>query len=328
MPCRVRHGFAVQGIMILILLGIALIQVFFTHYDALKWMEPLALLIHQKAVTRSLLMPEPVGSFIAAFLFGGSLQIRKTDYAFRVLGIYHLIVVSGSHLRSLEWILNFLTRLRCAQLLSLFIFTLSNRMEPSCLRAFVQVTVSKISPRFQARPLWCHYASILLCLSVRPQLLDSLAFQLSCLASLAVNISEVLELLPKRLQNLQTTFLATVLTCPLILPLAPCISSLVLPANLVFIPVFERLIMPVSLLAFILPPMAPWLVVPFEKLMGAIQGIAAIPAPEVCVSEFSNGKGNMILWFVLWLSFSLLSSALKRKKISQNIILFQSGRSS
>ena len=140
--------------------------------------------------------------FYAAILFGEDKGIRQNPEisSFIILGLYHVIVVSGSHLiflnQFIEKSLFFISskKRKAIGFVFLTVFTMANEWQAACLRAYIQwILRIFFQPKFY-NDEDIQIFSICLCLFLDPTLINSISFQLSCAASLGLVISGHLHL--------------------------------------------------------------------------------------------------------------------------------------
>jgi len=134
---------------------------------------------------------------MSGLILGNKQKIAPEDYQyFKVTGILHLVVASGSNISLLFLITSVLLSFfkatqKFAFVISLLvIWTYTNYLlfSPPILRAAVMASYfigSKVFQR-QYRPLWCLAMSLLSLLVISPELLTNLSFQLSLSSTLGI----------------------------------------------------------------------------------------------------------------------------------------------
>ncbi|WP_085449736.1 DNA internalization-related competence protein ComEC/Rec2 [Halalkalibacter krulwichiae] len=185
--------------------------------------------------------------------------------AYQHLGIIHLLAVSGLHVGMLVSILFYvlirfgLARERAMEIMIVIlpVYIIFAGAAPSVIRASIMAMVVLLSMRFRKKlsPIAGISLVYLGYLAINPLTLFHLGFQLSFLISFGLIISA-----PTIIQKYQhpisqlivITFLAQLLSFPLILYHTFEFSLLSLPLNLVYIPVITTVVLPLTLLAFLL----------------------------------------------------------------------------
>jgi ComEC/Rec2-related protein len=175
-------------------------------------------------------------------------------FILKTLSLWHLLVVSGSHLVVLDFILNFtfknFTSEKNRFYLKLFVFigfAFMTGLQAPLLRAIFQVLIAKINQFLKLNlssseiVLW----SGVLCLIFFPYLCSSLSLQLSWMASLILS-----HFSNKNLLSLHTLIYIFIL---------PVIATLQIPHpvsifyNLIFGPLLSIVLFPMSLVLIVLP---------------------------------------------------------------------------
>jgi ComEC/Rec2-related protein len=238
--------------------------------------------------------PSPWNWFYEAILIGRDDGLRNQGIlrSFFVLGLYHLIVVSGSHVLALEKIIAtafFFLPPRSKKYLaftSLVVFCLINRLQASCVRAFVSWLVvqkmGKVKATLQGD---LQFIVTCLCLFFEPQWVTSLSFQLSCGATLGLAIASSFHLKKQVSKRFASTFFCALMTSPLIFCIQPCLSWLVIPANTFAMPLFEGVLMPLSLINVFIPPLGHFTEHLFSLIFGISDFVARFEKPLLCLDE-------------------------------------------
>lgn len=173
--------------------------------------------------------------------------------SFKNLGLYHLLVVSGSHLIFLENLLNLALRGRLRFFVGpiLLVFTFFTGLQPPCLRAFVQWSLQLASQRKRLFLRSWQICGISGCLSLLlfPHWLHSYSFLLSWCCSLALSVA------PMVVRRPYAPVAFYVFMLPALLRLAPP-HPLSIVVNILLAPIFGFVLLPVGLLTLILPAMA------------------------------------------------------------------------
>lgn len=167
----------------------------------------------------------------------------ELELLFLTTGLYHLIVVSGSHLLFLDSLLKKVIPLQTIlKWAVLFLFSLMCLFNPPILRAFIQHSLSIASQKHYLR-LRSHQlilCSGLITLSLCPSLITSISLQLSWAAALCMSLNATAKI---------KVFLCLLYITPLLGPQSPVWGL----NNLLFIAVFEALLFPISIAAVALP---------------------------------------------------------------------------
>ena len=175
---------------------------FFYFYDSVKCFYQtysfyFANLISDLNDNFSLFFPQSISSLMSGLILGNRQKISQENYHyFKVTGILHLIVASGSNISLLFLITSSLlsffqvVKKYCLFINLWVIWTYTNYLSfnPPILRAAVMASYfigSKFWQR-QYRPLWCLALSLLSLLLVSPDLLTDLSFQLSLSSTLGI----------------------------------------------------------------------------------------------------------------------------------------------
>ncbi|RME16871.1 MAG: hypothetical protein D6797_03665 [Bdellovibrio sp.] len=169
----------------------------------------------------------------------------------KTLGLYHLLVISGLHILSLEKAVSFCCRRNKAlTLLSLFIFCLACQMRPPVTRAFLALLINYFQKQRKLfwSPVQRAWATGCLTLFLFPEWWSSFSFLLSWAASLLIS-------LPIKRPLIKITFLYLGLQ-PLLLSFSP-LSPLSILINWALTPLWILWVLPMSLLGLV-PPLSPY----------------------------------------------------------------------
>ncbi|CAK1222993.1 DNA internalization-related competence protein ComEC/Rec2 [Fructobacillus evanidus] len=254
-------------------------------------------------------LPNPVRNYALALLLGSKDQTLYDDNPkIQELGLIHLFSLSGFHVAFLITVIRWLGRLvGLYQELTLAIMALCligfywlTACPPILVRAVIagesRIFAQAFNRRFASIQIWSW--SLLLTLVVHPQILLTLGGQLSFFLTLALAI------LPDYWPTWQKGLFLSVLTFPLIVAQQYTWNLWQSLANLIAIPVFSLVILPVVLVAFFgqvvpgLVTIANWLVTMFDQAvywLGNLPGqivIGALPWPILLVLGFAP-------WFLL-----------------------------
>ncbi len=278
---------------LVIWVGVALLQILFIKLNFLNSLEKISLGFHLAAYHFLEKIPSSWNWFFEAILIGRNegLRGRPEMQSFFTLGIYYLLVVSGIHVLALEKALQksfrfFPTKVKNRLVFfSLLVFCLINRNQPPCFRALISYLLNKnmgTKPVLQGD---LQFIITCLCLSIQPAWISSLSFQLSCAATLGIAMASSFKVKHHFGRRLLSTVLCTVSMGPLLFYIQPCVSWLIIPANIVALPLFEALIMPMSLITAVAQPLYRI----SEKILAAIFKLttyfAYFEKPALCLDE-------------------------------------------
>ncbi|OCS94694.1 DNA internalization-related competence protein ComEC/Rec2 [Caryophanon latum] len=212
------------------------------------------------------IFPESIAPEAKALLFGDQQETEEeAQRAYLALGITHLFAISGLHIALLAWLLYeamIICRVRkeVAQsilLIALPVYGVLAGGAPSVWRAVSFVEIALIAQFFR-KPLpllTIIAASCLAYLCINPGTLFQVGFQLSYLASLALIMSA--RLLARYdnfwMQSFIVTVVCQLLTYPLLLYHFYTLSISSFFANVVFVPLFSFIILPINVILFVLP---------------------------------------------------------------------------
>lgn len=206
--------------------------------------------------------PEPTRGLVLTLIFGTKDEMSPTDLtAFQMLGLSHVITVSGLHVGLLTALLYGLfrrmgIRKEVIQLILMFFFlpfyTLMAGMSPSILRASLMTFFILLGERLSIRltPLETLSIAGLALLFFSPLYLFQLSFQLSFLVTLCLFFSwKLIKKTPYRLlKALSLSGVAQIALLPLTLYSFFQTSFLSLPFNLLYVPFITLFILPLSFL--------------------------------------------------------------------------------
>jgi ComEC/Rec2-related protein len=241
-----------------------------------------------------------------ALLIGNQDNVREHPLlqSFLILGIYHLIVVSGSHVQSVHhW-----TR-RCTFFLpkniagtvimmALMLFALANRLQAACMRALFHFIISKFYRPSVLLQADLQFVVTCICLLLRPEWVASLSFQLSCAASLGLTIADSFTIKSAFRKRTVQALTCTLAMAPLLFAIQPCLSWLIMPANILAAPLFELVLVPLCALNVFLPFVRivtePFLVLVFKFT----SLISQFENPTLCFDE-----RRMKIWGFVYITF-------------------------
>jgi ComEC/Rec2-related protein len=188
----------------------------------------------------------------AAIVCGETPGFSLNRWIFQGTGLYHLLVVSGSHLSFFNGLLRPLNKYRLAAVskyLILGLYTLACGFNPPVARAFIQTIAAPFSRQLRAHwsePQLCLAVS-LFCLCLFPSWVLSLSFWLSWLASMATVWFRHQPLLVKS-AGIQIILLPIFFT-------SGGAHPIVILCNWLLGPVLEFIMLPGSLVTVLLPPL-------------------------------------------------------------------------
>lgn len=210
--------------------------------------------------------PESLAPEAKALLFGDQQQTEEeAQRAYLALGITHLFAISGLHIALLAWLLYeglLLMRVRkevarIVLLLLLPLYAVLAGGAPSVWRAvsFVELALLAQLLKKPLSLLTIIAASFTGYMLINPGVIFQVGFQLSYAASLALIVSaHYLQRFSNFwLQSFLVTFVCQLLTYPLLLHHFYVLSLSSFLANIVFVPLFSFVILPVNLVLFMLP---------------------------------------------------------------------------
>ena len=238
-----------------------------------------------------------------AIVCGADLPRDEFSEVLIVSGLYHLIVVSGSHLIFLDSLLRpFIMRLgRSSQLvifLLLLYYAFLCNLCPPAVRALITLVLHRTNEKHKLNwdPIYVTWISGLLNLAIFPSWWTSLSFQMSWVAALAIAVTSS----TSRSSPLSAHFLIYIMILPAILPLQmPHPASILF--NWILGPGIGMVLFPISILACILKPIAPLVDVIWEVL-----GFVLIRLTANLELQDSSFRNHWIWYYVLALHIYFL----------------------
>ncbi len=308
---------------------VAVFQVFLLNHNLVDSCHEVTSFFHGAAKAFINRTQSPWNWFYGAILIGEDEGIRNNlqIQSFLTLGLYHLIVVSGSHIRGLQVVVTSTTNWLPPRIQSwivtlvLISFTLVNRMQASCMRAFLAWCLGSFGqkkffgPRSDAD---LNMVVICLCLAIEPAWAKSLSFQLSCSATLGLSIVRSLELEKGIGNRIAESFFCTLLTAPLVFSIQPCLSWLVIPSNTLALPFFELILMPVSLLSILLPFIRPLTDHVLIFVFGFCSWLSQFENPLFCFEERKLDSWGLVYIVFVYLSWRLVLPYYHRHRFWKN----------
>lgn len=230
-----------------------------------------------------------------ATVCGMTPEYSNVMWDFRNTGLYHLVVVSGAHLSFLATLI-FMSPFpretnkakKYVLILALVTYALMSGLNPPVVRALVSYFYFQFQKRYQLG--WSNYSVVvgsgLFCLVIFPAWWTSLSFLMSWLASLAI-------LLPGRpIQKAAYCYLF------MLLPMSQFQWNhpLTIFFNLVLAPVLGFLVLPVSIVPFLVPP----LTVVSDFVWRIIIWIVGIGSELVTTSAPLLSTTTWVIWILLF----------------------------
>lgn len=189
----------------------------------------------------------------AALVCGKDLDGTELTQSLKNLGIYHVIIVSGSHLVFLSSLIEIffstphLKKLRFVAFPILLFYSLATGFEPPVVRALASIGISALQKKNKL--FWNQneviFISVLICLALFDPWKKSYSLLLSYVASITLSLSS-------RNNSLLKNLKIYLLILPFLLPLsAP--SPLSFLTNMTLSPIIGLILFPLSFLTYIIP---------------------------------------------------------------------------
>jgi ComEC/Rec2-related protein len=311
---------------ILIWVGVAFFQTLILKFNLFDYGLQFAEKAHLVAYHFLESHPSQWNWFYEAILIGRDEGLRSQPYlqSFFVLGLYHLIVVSGSHVLALEKIISvtffFLPpkAKKAIALIFLILFCLVNRLQASCVRAFISwLVLEKKTPRPTVQGD-IQMVVTCLCLILEPSWVKSLSFQLSCGATLGLAMAASFKTSHFLAKKFYSTFFCAAITSPLIFCVQPCLSWLVIPANTFAMPLFEGVLMPISLINILFRSMSFLTEKIFVFVFGLSDFFATFEKPLLCLDERKLSIWGIIYLFSVYFAWRFCLPWFFRQRFWQN----------
>ncbi|WP_160112333.1 DNA internalization-related competence protein ComEC/Rec2 [Salicibibacter kimchii] len=273
--------------------------------------------------------PDEIQGLAMALLFGErSYMEADTLEAYQDLGIVHLLAISGLHVGLVSGFLFFLfirlgiSRERACEMLLILLplYALLAGAAPSVLRAVLMSCCVLLCIRFRV-PLHpadgISFAFIGLLL-YNPYMLFHVGFQLSFVISFALIASAVIFARAKTRirQFMLVSFLAQVVSFPLIVYHFHTYSLLSLPLNILFVPVVSVIILPTIWLLFLFSIISPflssvWLLL-LEKIVNVFHSLFTyLHQHSGLMFVFGQPSG---VWVMLMVVFVVIAAILLEKR--------------
>lgn len=210
--------------------------------------------------------PKETSALAAALIFGErNLFNTEMERSYQKIGIVHLLAISGLHVGLLTGMLYFicirvgLTKEKTEILLMAFlpVYTVITGLAPPVVRAAVMLIMLIGSRRFAVRmtPLDAVSAAFMVMAFFQPNIIFDTGFQLSFAVSFSLVISApaILKAFTSLIrQTAAASFIAQVSSLPIVLASFYEVSAISIFANLLFVPLFSFVLLPLLLISYIL----------------------------------------------------------------------------
>ncbi|MDZ4677145.1 MAG: ComEC/Rec2 family competence protein [Oligoflexia bacterium] len=296
------------------------IQITLIRFDSLKCLIVFSNWVFLKSQNFISQNPSSWNWLYEALLIGNQDMVRANPLmqSFLILGIYHLIVVSGSHVVNVHhWTRRFtiflpqsLTHLIVT--IVLIAFTFANRLQASCVRAVIHLGLGKLFKISSLAQADLQFLTTCVCLLLSPQWVESLSFQLSSAASLGLCIAASLQIQNSFKRRCMQSLLCTLVMTPLLYSIQPCLSWLIIPTNILAAPVFEFILLPLSFLNVVCPLLRPILEPVLEILFNLTRFLSEFENPVLCFEERNLKTWGFIYVSIVYFLWRLLLPSLTR----------------
>lgn len=211
-------------------------------------------------------LPEETSALAAALIFGErNLFNPETERSYQKIGIVHLLAISGLHVGLLTGMIYFIcirvgiTKEKTEILLMSFlpVYAVITGLAPPVVRAAAMLILLLGSRRFAFRmtPLDAVSAAFMIMALFRPGIIYDTGFQLSFAVSFSLVISApvILKTFTTFLkQTAAASFIAQLSSLPSILASFYEVSVISIFANLLFVPLFSFVLLPLLLISYII----------------------------------------------------------------------------
>ncbi|WNF21786.1 DNA internalization-related competence protein ComEC/Rec2 [Mesobacillus jeotgali] len=225
---------------------------------------PLKAFRHKEIARIKNTLPEETSALAAALIFGErNLFDPETERSYQKIGIVHLLAISGLHVGLLTGMLYFIfirvgvTKEKTDILLMAFlpVYAIMTGLAPPVVRAAAMLMMLIGSRRLALRmtPLDAVCAAFMIMMLVQPAIIYDTGFQLSFAVSFSLVISApvILKSFPTFLkQTAAASFIAQLSSLPVILSTFYEISLISIFANLLFVPLFSFILLPILLISY------------------------------------------------------------------------------
>ncbi|MBS8264976.1 DNA internalization-related competence protein ComEC/Rec2 [Mesobacillus boroniphilus] len=211
-------------------------------------------------------LSEETSALAAALIFGDrNLFNTETERSYQKIGIVHLLAISGLHVGLLTGMIYFIcirvgvTKEKTEILLMSFlpVYTVITGLSPPVVRSAVMLFMLIGSRRFALRmvPLDAVSAAFMIMAFLQPSFIFDTGFQLSFAVSFSLVISApvILKDFTSFIkQTAAASFIAQVSSLPIILASFYEVSAISIFANLLFVPLFSIVLLPLLLISYII----------------------------------------------------------------------------
>ena len=211
-------------------------------------------------------LPEETSALAAALIFGErNLFNPETERSYQKIGIVHLLAISGLHVGLLTGMIYFIcirvgiTKEKTEILLMSFlpVYAVITGLAPPVVRAAAMLILLLGSRRFAIRMtlLDAVSAALMIMALFRPNIIYDTGFQLSFAVSFSLVISApvILKTFTSFLkQTAAASFIAQLSSLPSILASFYEVSAISIFANLLFVPLFSFVLLPLLLISYII----------------------------------------------------------------------------
>lgn len=209
-------------------------------------------------------LPEETSALAAALIFGDrNLFDSETERSYQKIGIVHLLAISGLHVGLLTGMMYFIfirvgvTKEKTDILLMAFlpVYAIMTGLAPPVVRAAAMLMMLIGSRRMELRmtPLDAVSAAFMIMMLFQPAIIYDTGFQLSFAVSFSLVISApvILKSFPTFFkQTAAASFIAQLSSLPVILSTFYEVSAISIFANLLFVPLFSFILLPVLLISY------------------------------------------------------------------------------
>lgn len=261
-------------------------------------------------------LPEETSALAAALIFGErNFFDPETERSYQKIGIVHLLAISGLHVGLLTGMMYYIlirlgmTKEKTEILLITFlpIYAVMTGLAPPVVRAATMLMMLIGSRRLELRmkPLDAVSASFIIMAFFQPRILFDTGFQLSFAVSFSLIISApvILKASPSFLkQTAAASFIAQLSSLPVILATFYEVSVISIFANLLFVPLFSFVLLPLLLISYIILSILGALPAFFLNLLEDLihlVNLLAMEMSELPVSTIILGKLEPILLILL-----------------------------
>lgn len=284
--------------------------------------------------------PEELAPLVAALVFGDRTTMAPDLLeAYEDLGIVHLLAISGLHVGMLAGLLFYvclrlqLTREKATNILIFFLpfYSILTGASPSVIRACAMMLIvllfAKYSCKFKTSPLDTICIVFFVYIFMDPNVIYDIGFQLSFFITFSLLLSTPL-LAKLRFKPLAllfcTSFIAQLSSVPIMLYHFYEFSLLGIVANIVYVPLFSIIILPVFLMAFLLHLLLGSFMEPvlflLDDIVSMINGLTKIFS-NLPFSVIILGRPLPILLFLYFITIPFTLSCLEKAKTVGRIAL-------